>query len=129
MYKLTPVIAVDFDGTLCKNDYPNIGEPNIFLIEKLKDVKKNLGAKIILWTCREGELLGEAVLWCEYYGLKFDAINDNIAEMKELWCNNPRKIGADFYIDDKNLSMRDAEEHLSSLLQLKIDKYKESNNV
>ena len=29
------IIAVDFDGTLCENDYPRIGRPNTKLINHL----------------------------------------------------------------------------------------------
>ena len=29
------IIAVDFDGTLCENKYPEIGEPNMELINFL----------------------------------------------------------------------------------------------
>lgn len=50
--------AVDFDGTLCENAYPEIGAPNLPLI-------------------------------------------DNTEELKRAYGTNPRKIGADYYIDDK----------------------------
>ena len=36
--------------------------------------RKKQGNKIILWTCREGERLQEAVEWCRGYGLEFDAV-------------------------------------------------------
>ena len=29
------IIAVDFDGTLCENKYPDIGEPNMDLLISL----------------------------------------------------------------------------------------------
>ena len=32
------IIAVDFDGTLCTDCYPEIGEPNDFLIAMLKNL-------------------------------------------------------------------------------------------
>ena len=31
------IIAVDFDGTLCENDWPNIGKPNFHLIWHLTE--------------------------------------------------------------------------------------------
>lgn len=43
------IIAVDFDGTLCTNKYPDIGEPNKNLIAYLKKRQSN-GDKLILWT-------------------------------------------------------------------------------
>ena len=43
------IIAVDFDGTLCENKWPEIGEPNTELIGYLIMMQKTVGAKIILW--------------------------------------------------------------------------------
>ena len=48
------IIAVDFDGTLCENKYPQIGQANEKLIKYLRDCQAN-GDKIVLWTCRVGE--------------------------------------------------------------------------
>ena len=93
------IIAVDFDGTLCKNCWPDIGEPNYELIDYLMDCHYS-GAKLILWTCREGELLDKAMEWCEEMGLLFDAVNDNIPESIEKYGSNCRKVSADIYIDD-----------------------------
>ena len=86
--------------TLGENAYPEVGAPNLPLIDKLISCRR-LGAKVILWTCREGELLTRAVEFCRCYGLEFDAVNDNTEELKKAYGTNPRKIGADFYIDDK----------------------------
>lgn len=95
------IIAVDFDGTLCEECWPEIGKPNLKLIGELI-YRKSLGDKIILWTCRAGLQLEQAVKWCESYGLTFDAINDNIPEVVERYGSNSRKITADIYIDDKS---------------------------
>lgn len=35
------IIAVDFDGTLCENKYPEIGEPNMELIDFLMNCQLN----------------------------------------------------------------------------------------
>lgn len=97
------VYAVDFDGTLnLAQKYPELGKPNMKLIEMLIE-RRAEGDKVILWTCREGHLLDDAVGYCRKYGLEFDAINDNIQENKNRWGNNTRKVFADFYIDDRNL--------------------------
>ena len=95
-----PIIAVDFDGTLCRECYPGIGEPNLNLIQWLIEEKKR-GCRIIVWTCRCGTLLLEAVLWCEKRGLYFDEINENMEEIREQYGSNARKIFADIYIDDR----------------------------
>ena len=97
------IIAVDFDGTLCELDYPNIGKPNVRLIDKLKKCKKN-GDILILNTCREGELLYKAVFWLNEQGLHFDCFNRNTNERIKEYGGDCRKISADIYIDDKAVS-------------------------
>lgn len=99
------VIAVDFDGCLCTNHWPGIGSPNRQLIRMLRTARSK-GNKVILWTCREGKLLNDALKWCERQGLRFDAVNDNIQETNELFGNNCRKVGADVYIDDKAITVQ-----------------------
>ena len=94
------IIAVDFDGTLCMDCFPEIGVQNMPLIRNLRK-SQELGDKLILWTCRAGDKLQEAVEWCREHGLLFDAVNDNLPEMVEKWGSNSRKITADIYIDDK----------------------------
>ena len=94
------IIAVDFDGTLCYSNWPELGEPNMPLIEYLRAQKKS-GDKLILWTCRAGEALEKAVSWCRDQQLEFDAVNDNLPEIIEMYGTNSRKITCDYYIDDK----------------------------
>ena len=112
------IYAVDFDGTLCENAYPEIGKPNMAMILHFKTIKA-MGHKLILWTCREGELLTQAVEWCKHWGLEFDAVNENLPELIKRFGNDCRKIGADYYCDDKNyMPVRNEEEHNEN----KIDK-------
>lgn len=96
----TEIFAVDFDGTLCEKAWPNIGEPKHDIINWMKSLRKE-GHKVILWTCREGMQLVEAIAWCADQGLFFDAVNDNLEDHKSKFKNNPRKVFADYYIDDK----------------------------
>lgn len=94
------IIAVDFDGTLCEHKFPDIGEPNVNLINELKLRKKN-GDELILWTNRVGDRLEEAVEWCQKQGLIFDAVNDNLPRVVEYFGTNSRKVFANIYIDDR----------------------------
>lgn len=95
-------IAVDFDHTLCHSVWPGTGEPNRPVIEKLKKLQAE-GHHLILWTCREGDLLDQAIAWCRNYGLEFEAINDNPKWLQEKFGNNCRKIGVDYFLDDRAL--------------------------
>lgn len=95
------IIAVDFDGTITKESkWPELGEPNMLLINELIRRRKN-GDKLILWTCRDGDLLQAAINFCNTFGLEFDAVNDHLPELKEKFGNDTRKIYADLYVDDK----------------------------
>lgn len=97
------IIAVDFDGTIVTHDYPRIGKPIPFAIETLKKLQAD-GHQLILWSVREGELLQEAVDYCQQKGLEFYAVNASFPEEKQLsTTDTPRKIIADIYIDDRNL--------------------------
>ena len=103
------IVAVDFDGTLHfpKRGGQGIGQPNTKLINKLKELKAN-NNELILWTCRDGATLDEALQWCDEQGLEFDAINDNIPRIKESHTQQfgscGRKIFAHVYLDDKAVS-------------------------
>lgn len=102
------IYAVDFDGVLYAEAWPGIGEPHTHIIEHFKRLKA-AGHKLILNTCREGERLQEAVLWCALHGLHFDAHNENLPERIAEYGGDCRKISADWYVDDKNLFIGGAE--------------------
>ena len=104
-YRPYKIIAVDFDGCLCQAAWPEIGLPNKHMIDKLI-LQRMLGNKVILWTCREGEMKDKAVEWCRHYGLEFDAVNANLPEMNAMYGNDSRKIGADEYWDDKAVNVK-----------------------
>ena len=101
------IIAVDFDGTIVEHRYPEIGKEIPFAVATLKELQKD-GHKLILWSVREGELLDEAVKWCEERGLRFLAVNRNLDENGpgESLGTNPsfsRKLKAQVFIDDRNV--------------------------
>lgn len=97
------IIAVDFDSTLSLGTkYPFLGHPNEPLIHCLTQLHK-LGHTIILWTCREGNELADAVMWCKDYNVPIDYVNEN-----PPWVGlHSRKIVADWYIDDLCVNVHD----------------------
>lgn len=95
------VYSVDFDGYLCEEAWPEIGAPHYQIIEHFVNLRA-CGNKLILNTCREGELLEQAKVWCAEHGLVFDAYNENLPERKERYGSDCRKISADYYCDDHN---------------------------
>ena len=123
------IYAVDFDKTLNLADtYPELGEPNMELIEFLKE-RRAAGDKLILWTCREGELLKEAVKYCNDYGLFFHAVNDNLPENIAYYGNNCRKVWAHHYIDDRNMTLITATDHASGSDMTAIAEVKKTTRI
>ena len=101
-------IAIDFDGCLCTNAYPSIGEPNWSVIARAKEEQAQ-GSGLILWTCREGGLLQEAITACESWGLHFDTVNESLPSWIAAYGNSPRKVGATEYWDDRAVVVRNGE--------------------
>lgn len=103
--KLNMLISVDYDGTICKHAFPEVGTPMDGAIETLKDLIAE-GHKLILNTCREDErrrnYLTEAVNFLKEQGVEFVSVNENRRE--DDFRDKPgRKVFADVYIDDRNL--------------------------
>lgn len=95
------VIAVDFDGTIVNNEYPQIGEL-IPAAKKTLTKFKEKGGYIIIWTCRTGNSLKEAVRFLDEQNISYDTINENIPHRIKEYGTDPRKVGTDMYIDDRS---------------------------
>lgn len=103
MDKLPYIVALDFDGTIVKQAYPEIGEPNHRFIQKIRKMQaENPTTRWVLWTCRTEKHLDDAVKFCYQQGLRFDAVNRNIDEVIKMFGHDTRKVYADVYVDDKN---------------------------
>jgi hypothetical protein len=104
-------ICIDFDGTIAKHEFPEIGDPVPGAFEWMKKFQE-AGADLILWTMRcDGQVLGnkgqklgkprdvltEAVEFCKKHGIEFYGVNEN-PDQKE-WTTSP-KVYAQQYIDD-----------------------------
>lgn len=91
-------VAIDFDGTIYNNKTKE-------LMPDAAKALKYLHAKgyiLILWTCRDGNRLANAVNILKKYEIYecFSAVNSNVETMKFKTSN---KIVACIYIDDRNL--------------------------
>lgn len=100
MNHIKKIIAVDFDGCLVVDAYPNIGPPIYKNIERLKKEKTN-GARIILWTCRVGKYLEKALEFCKENDIQLDCVNENHPDILAAFGTESRKIFAHEYWDDR----------------------------
>ena len=104
METLPYIIAVDFDGTLVEDKFPDIGKKR----EKVwaaMEYARSKGAKIILWTSRDHHNLEAAVEYCRQQGFEFDAVNENLKECREMFDNDTRKVFANEYWEDKAIGI------------------------
>lgn len=96
-------IAIDFDGTIVDDCYPDIGREKPFATEVLKKLIEERH-RLILWTVREGKLLDQAVEFCRKRGVEFYAVNrDYPEEERDHNRHFSRKLKVDLFIDDRNL--------------------------
>lgn len=93
-------IAVDFDGTIVEDAYPEVGKQKPFALQTLKQLSQK--HQIILWTCREGKLLDDAVELLEKNGVRLYAVNKNYPDEIVGDKDFMRKLDADLFIDDRN---------------------------
>lgn len=100
-------VAIDFDGTIAVTEYPHIVSAVPEALAFIGECRR-LGVAVILWTCRTGEHLTDAVAWCGSQGIAFDAVNENLPDWIEAWENlfpgipaDCRKVCASKYIDDR----------------------------
>ena len=107
MAKDKKVLAIDFDGTCVKHEYPKVGD-DIGAIPVLKRLVAE-GHKLILFTmrCDSGVKSGmftsgltDAVNWFKQNGIPLYGIQTNPTQ--KVWTNSP-KCYAEIYIDDAAL--------------------------
>jgi hypothetical protein len=100
------IIAVDFDGTIVKDRWPEIGPFRWGAKWCLKWLQKR-GHILILWTCREDwygpkpNLLHNAYNFLIEQGIFIPYKNANSIDKVRIYGGDCRKISADWYIDDK----------------------------
>ena len=96
------ILAVDFDGTIARSSFPDILGNNRMPVKCCANCTKR-GHYIIIWTCRSGKNLLDAINWLLEHNIPFDRVNDHCPENIKRYGKGSGKIYANIYIDDKNL--------------------------
>jgi|SRR6056297_1159934 len=94
------IIAVDFDGTIVEDEWPEIGKTKHRVVEQMIKEKEE-GTYIIIWTCRSGQEIQEMQDWLDEQCIPYDRINANASWILDEWKRDNRKIFAHEYWDDK----------------------------
>jgi hypothetical protein len=93
------IIAVDFDGTCVRHEYPNVGRDLPNAVSVLKELVTN-GHKLVLFTMRSDKYLADAVNWFNQYGIPLHGVNEE--PNQKDWTKSPKAF-ANVYIDDAAL--------------------------
>ncbi len=96
------IIEFDFDGTIYKDQYPEIGAP----IDGMKELINwcfSQGFIIGIWTCRAGSMMSQAIFKLQNDSINFDKINANAQYLIDYYKTDTRKMSCDLFIDDKNI--------------------------
>lgn len=97
------IIAIDFDGTICRTTrFPLIDGETPYAADTIRQLHAD-GHYIIIWTCRTGQNLLDAINWLLHHRIPFDRINDHNPDNLARYGYGGKKIYAHCYIDDKNL--------------------------
>lgn len=96
------ILAVDFDRTLHTGNHPAIGAVAPYARVSMKTLAAE-GHYIIIWTCRTGDLLLEAINWLLENDIPFSRVNDHNPDNLAQYGIDGKKIYADVYIDDKQV--------------------------
>jgi hypothetical protein len=121
-----PIVAVDFDGTLCEDRFPEIGPARLFVVGAVRALH-NLGWRVIIHTCRangafsSGEIAGdrlhrcmEMLRWLRDEGVPYDQVwglridhPDGLDFAFVFDHEQTGKPGADVYLDDKAINVNE----------------------
>lgn len=94
------IIAIDFDGTCVKHEYPDVGD-DVGAVPIIKKFVER-GDKIILFTMRSGKHLQDAVDWFQSHAIPLFGVNENPEQ--HTWTQSPKPY-AHLYIDDAALGV------------------------
>jgi len=95
------IYAVDFDGTIVRDAFPEIGELYPQAVWALRMLHK-FGNLISIWSCRCNHYQEDMEIFLEFNKVPFDYVNRNTDGQIDHWTWDCRKIFADVYIDDRN---------------------------
>ena len=94
------ILAVDFDGTIARSSFPDILGEQPYAGEVLRKLHER-GHYIIIWTCRSGKNLLDAINWLLEHNIPFDRVNDHCPENIKRYGKGSGKIYA-------NINMQNA---------------------
>lgn len=96
-------VGIDFDGTIVDDEFPEVGKTKRGALRTIKRIM-NSGNYVVIWTCRDYGIIQEFIEKNFHPKYQFNLyVNENPPKLRGKWGNDPRKLGVDLFIDDKNI--------------------------
>lgn len=100
---MSKFVGIDFDGTIVEDEFPKVGKTKRGALRTIKRIM-NSGNYVVIWTCRDYGIIQEFIDKNFHPKYQFNLyVNENPPQLRAKWGNDPRKIGVDLFIDDKNI--------------------------
>jgi len=96
------IIAIDFDGTIVEEKYPEVGSLRPHAADIIQQLKTD-GHFVIIWTCRAGKPLNDAVDFLNKNNVPFDAVNTHEPNNILVYGMGAKKVYADVYVDNNQV--------------------------
>lgn len=97
-----PVLAIDFDGTICDHRFPECGPLKEGVVAAIQKISERF--EIIIWSCRangnlntDDRYIKDMIEYLNRHNIPYDRID----------MGNEGKVIADLYIDDKAIRFND----------------------
>lgn len=116
-----PTVAVDWDGTVVENAWPAMGDWNPGAVECLKTLVKH--AKVYIFTSRIAPYYMDGVTPRSSEEVRHEvnsirSMLDSVGLKQVRVWNQPYKVGADVYIDDRAVRYRGGRKSWEQLMPL-----------
>lgn len=97
------ILAIDFDGTIVDDRYPQIGNLRKDAAETIQQLHAD-GHYIIIWSCRTDRKKYEMMDYLVQNDIPYHQINKSNPDNVAKYGIDTRKVYADVYIDDKAIT-------------------------
>lgn len=103
-------IAIDFDGTIMREDGPPDPHFNLFLPDAVRVMQRinREGGKIMIWTARDRHWWPDMLHVLQLNDVEVEAINGKFVGYGDKYIGDSNKLYAEVYIDDRDIHVKES---------------------
>jgi hypothetical protein len=117
-------VAIDFDGTIVEDKYPEIGSLKEDVVS-CTNILKELGCFIIITSCRTSTLIHPSMAErVTQKQIMENFLRENNIAFDKIDEGNEGKVVADIYIDDRGIKFEDNWKEIVRIINLEMQRTK-----